>query len=303
MFSNCYKKIGCKCSRCTSKLKGGKPRVCNSCNFTLKSAKCYDDHLLSTCQTKAKCPQCNRIVLRTAMNDHRCRMSYCTICHNYFPWDHVCFVQKPEIVDSGETQYYLFFDFETVTNSETKKIEPIFVHSVSSCEHCITLFDKSVSCCTDREISYSGRECLTQFVDYVLTRKNCLVLSFCGSRFDNILLFENFINRGIKCIPTLRGQNLLILKCRDIICKYVFLYLTGSLDSMAREFDLSQQKTFYPLNRLHFETLSQKLRLNKQEFNYNTMTPSRKKAFDAFYKAKVFRQRFNMEEELRLYCR
>lgn len=142
-------------------------------------------------------------------------------------------------------------------------------------------------------------------VDYILQLKKTLVLSFCGSRFDNVLLLEDILTRkDMKPQVVLKGTNLLVMSIKTVRCKDVYLFMPSSLANCGKEFGLKVRKSFYPLKLLTIENLGKKMKLNKEDFNYAGMDQARRVDFDQFYKEKVAGgKRFNMKEELEAYCR
>ena len=107
---------------------------CNDCNRDFYNDVCYEHHTTkgsfdrnnSVCEKKKMCVSCFKIVYIDKKRKHVCGVTFCRICKQDAPVNHLCYMQPIPTAAPKSRIIYLFFDFEaqqvtSVLGDEEKK--------------------------------------------------------------------------------------------------------------------------------------------------------------------------------------
>ena len=160
---------------------------------------------------------------------------------------------------------------------------------------------------------YFGDDCLERFLEF-MTRSNKgrnICVAHNGSGYDSRLLFDTIINRFGKVVDKevsyiCRGTKFMKLKWGQTLFLDSLLHLPGSLANLAKSFNLTTRKGYFPHlfntveNYSYNDTLPE-----KKYFDLTFIAKSRKDIdeFNRWYDQRKNEGPWNFQEELIAYCK
>ena len=165
----------------------------------------------------------------------------------------------------------------------------------------------------DSEQIYFGDDCLERFLEF-MTRANKgrnICIAHNGSGYDSRLLFDTIINRFGKVVDKevkfiCRGTKFMKLKWGPTLFLDSLLHLPGSLANLAKSFNLTTRKGYFPHlfntveNYSYNDTLPE-----KKYFDLTFIAKSRKDIdeFNRWHDQRTNEGLWNFKDELIAYCR
>ena len=277
------------------------PRFCGSCNITYPSYACFDRHV-PICGDLYRCTTCGYKIKRG--NKHECNRTYCSVCQKMQEEGHHCFIPVREGDDVDENQKFIFYDFETMLRPDNSHQANFCVAHVV-CGKCMTLpMTEECDCRRHRQI-FSGEDTIKKFVDWILREKKAISLAHNARAFDLHLVLEQLHAQGIKPSNIIQtGCKVMKLKVGQVIFLDSLNFLPMALSKLPTAFGLQELcKGFFPHLYSTVEHQDHDLdRLPARHFyDPDSMSSSRREAFDKWYEEHQY-DRFNLQEQLKLYC-
>jgi hypothetical protein len=204
------------------------------CNLILKSGHYMllgEETRYKICENK----NCNRVLLESN-TDHVCNAKRETYKNNMINGQNDYIPIKP-IKEANKIDYdsMIFFDLETFPLGKTRSHEPYA---------CGYYHEKYY-------VDY-GEGCMTNFVDYIIKQKNTIVSAYNGSGFDYYFLLNKLIEKKVVV------SNMILMNGKLLGFKYgennkvfdLFLFVTSSLDSACKAYNIENAKSKFDHNRI-----------------------------------------------------
>ncbi|XP_036150650.1 uncharacterized protein LOC118648443, partial [Monomorium pharaonis] len=233
-----------KCNRCMGQppcITAVNPHIkCNSCKRSFYNNNCFQRHLKpitldnkkrkdkkSVCDTLKICNICSRFISTDKKQKHDCNITYCKICKDFYPINHLCYIQPIKQTKNNQSKIvFLFYDFETQQNMRVKGDDKTFVHVPSlcvvqqACSYCLNdNSDMSKICqyCGVREYVFN-QDPVKQFVDLATkplrSFKRTICIAHNAKAFDAQFILRYFATRGsMNEMPSiiLNGTNIVVM--------------------------------------------------------------------------------------------
>lgn len=289
--------------------------VCENCNRTCKSLKCFKKHKTprkkasSICDMYKMCVVCKKVYKR--QQRHTCGEWYCRICQqNVNGILHNCYIRA--CLPKAVGYKYIDFDFETTTDDNGEHI-PNFVVAFKSCETCgdvPTLEKQTCDQCGSRVAKFMGLNTKTQFCKWLFHKrhKNYTLRSHNGSGFDNSFLLQYLIQESI--IPQIiyNGSKIMYMRIRNGLNIRVIdsmKFLPMRLADLPKAFDLNELKKGYFPHK--FNTMVNQHYIgpypSKDMYGYNEMKEHNRSQFEIWYNEKLASgEIFDFRKEIDQYC-
>ncbi|KAJ8019801.1 putative DNA polymerase [Holothuria leucospilota] len=298
---------------------------CQECHRYFKSQACYDRHKFkptttkksarpkSTCDWVKRCEGCGKSV----KDQHECGLSYCRACQMQMPIGHQCFMQPVRQKDREPEESikgFLFFDFECrqedVCSDDSQAFHHIpnfcVVHRV--CDNCVMENDIQNNCdsCGQREFIFKGEETLSSLCHLLLNNPNFIAIAHNMSGYDGQFILQHLNNIGLPPQNVVMNGSKLMSLDLNKRCKVIdsYNFIPIPLSAFPKTFDLKElKKGFFPYL---FNTKENETYIgpwpSASFYNPDQMTTKRREVFLDWYNHQV-EKTFNMEEEMRAYCR
>ena len=182
-----------KCESCKNPTQCNKESrtKCEICGKVFYSQNCLDSHIKNNkciehsyvCQ---KCYKCFKVKTRKR-EDHVCGERCCPNCDLWYTGEHKCYMQIKDVKKPIEN--YIFYDFETTTNTQGKHI----------INYCVAQYFNG-----EERIFYT----IDEFCKWLFTtaHKNYTVIAHYGKGYDFQFVQEWLVNHGVKPDVILNGQ-------------------------------------------------------------------------------------------------
>jgi hypothetical protein len=219
------------CSRCKHNpiCKDEQKIACGDCNRLFNGLQCFQNHKINApnqkdtaCDIQKACTICGTFYMVNGKNqrNHICNERFCQYCSKFVPPDHQCYIKTAEITDekeynnSIEKTQFIFYDLET---KQTKFDEHTgYVHEANlcvietACHLCMNEQDLNKECskCGQRSHTFSGENCIGEFLDYMTTKhstknfKKIICVAHNGKSYDTVLVCKYIMTKR-HCIPEL----------------------------------------------------------------------------------------------------
>lgn len=307
---------------------------CESCNRSFRGSECFqahkqakDDKTPSVCDQFRICKQCFKYVDYTKLNGkkHVCSDRVCDVCNKLVDQDHLCYVQ-PYTRKRPEKFTILFFDIECtqerdLLNKNNESIgqihEPNLLVSNKVCDLC---YERNIGednsenefCikCKTKQRVFRGRNCVSQFIDYLSEHNENSHLTHCishnGRAYDHVYIMRDLLKRKKPVSPLLSGLKVLKIVYNNTL---IFLdslnFIPMSLSKMPKAFGIPDtQKGIYPhyFNRMSNSDYIGPLP-GKEFYSTDWMSDAEKNKFNEWHDNLVKSNYvFNNRVELEKYC-
>ena len=225
---------------------------CPKCNIKCRGECCYEKHIEKCNGENWFYDCCYRQFLADGYSkneairkswgravdkeNHNCDYSFCKYCKEYLPRNHRCLIQPKNLSDKGLVNL-IAFDFESWIDEETG------IHSV--------MYIVAIDRLTYTINEWSGKNSLSQFVEWCLEKKNTTFIAHNGKAYDTWLIHyyicNNFNKRPDKII--LAGQKIMYMKFKSNCFIDSLNHFACGLDDLTKTFGLDPtkyKKGFYP---------------------------------------------------------
>ena len=313
-------------------------KVCNDCNCYFKNKSCFETHKKnmfnseqSRCQVFYRCLECSRIKDSRTFPKHKhvCGEYKCLICREVVVKPHLCHMQPVENKDKSKENKskkpdfrYLFFDFESMTvdtefvdaygkTFEYKKAHQInFCVAQKSCSFCREK-DMSETCefCKEKEVVFMGKDVQEQFCRWLFSRKNenytCFAHNF--RSYDGYFILDYAEKQSFKMESTENGGKIMELRFPEHKLKFLdsLNFIPMPLKKFPKSFGVNElKKGYFPhlFNTIGNQDYIGKMP-DKNYFDPDGMLPSERADFLKWYEENKHIQNYNLQAEMRAYCR
>ena len=286
---------------------------CHDCNRHFKSSTCFQNHLklnsrgTSVCKTHYRCKDCSQFISRSHHRGekHLCGEKYCTVCKEYVPQDHLCFMQpvvennttskeidnqqqeKEENRDGGTS--YIFFDFECM--QETGIHEPNLCVAHKVCSECLDREDNICQRCGDRERLFQGPHTQKQFCEWLFGEENAGAVVLCHNfkGYDSFFILRYLYDNAVLPEVITNGAKVMSIKVQANDMKFIdsLNFLPMALSKLPGAFGLTElAKGYFP----HlFNTRANQGKIlshlpDMRYYNPDAMKPADRQKFKEWYK-------------------
>ena len=282
-------------------------RKCSECNMSLKGDTCFGKHISNgTCKKYWRCKKCSKVLYtkKRKAEKHVCDERKCSFCKEWVMRDHRCHIQV-EKEKKDQPWRYIFYDFETASDSPDCKHIPVACAVMIKCCRC----PESGFCKKCGTKWFYGEDTVDKFCRWLFSEvnKNSVAFAHNNRAFDAMFILKwleneefcpEFIFNGQKCLfMCVPKMNLRILDSLNYLCSPL-----RKLPAMFN-FENIAEKGYFPHLFTSLDTLDYKGGWpGKHHFGYDYMTEKEKKEFDGWYAQETKKGCFDFKTEIRKYC-
>ncbi|CAO4361640.1 unnamed protein product [Caenorhabditis nigoni] len=321
------------CGKEGCKPKAGDVTVaCDKCKIEFPSQECYENHKSkgpkggkSRCDLTVFCKLCKKSYYRNKnARPHVCGEVFCHRCQCPRAAEHHCSMMPSEKKESRLTHKRIYFDIESRSIPETGLQVPVLFMALKCCPDCAEEIPRKLEEARGlrcEKCSPEGRlkeiECVrpeNRFVDvasamtkwlFSKEHKGFVAVAHNASGYDGQFILEKLIasNRETPSV-SLDGTKLVYLNHRGIRLLDSLKYLTMSLGSVAKTFQIESAKGDFPVKFIREENYDHDGDVpGNQFYALENKPPTHRKELEEFLeKERSSGKRFNFVNELDQYC-
>lgn len=255
----CYTKPPCK--KTTTEIK------CEKCNRYFRGTICFEKHKEKICAKYKICKYCFQGYRFNIKSKHKCGSRLCLKCKAVRPLNHQCYFPTIKIHEDDEDEeeniIFVFFDFETTQETESKSRDDAFEHKVNLCiaqqvcNDCLHLEDLSMDCksCGKREHIFEGENALKTFMQYLPEQipkkfKKVICIAHNLQSYDGHFCLRYMYQHNSKWSLDqesiiMNGSKIMKIK----VARYLFLdslnYLAAPLSKLPKMFNIPESKGWF----------------------------------------------------------
>ncbi|EGT43869.1 hypothetical protein CAEBREN_07775 [Caenorhabditis brenneri] len=304
---------------------------CASCGITFRSVVCFKNHKLkgprggkSRCDLTHTCKKCNKPVYQNKhTRPHVCGNSFCHRCFEDREEGHHCTMRRSVKDEKKLTRKRLYFDIESRTDENGQQYPVLFI-GLKCCPCCAGTIPKEMSeatalncdnCAPDGRLKII--ECITpvnehvdvakELTNYIFSplHKDIVAVAHNASGYDGQFILESLIASN-KAAPKLclDGTKVIYLKHKGVKILDSLKYLTMSLSSVAKTFNIDTVKGDFPVRFIKAENFNYVGPVPpNEEFGLENKSPAVRQQLETLLEeSRASGTVFNFQNELRRYC-
>ncbi|KAM4014972.1 uncharacterized protein ACNLHF_001687 [Anomaloglossus baeobatrachus] len=286
----------CQREGCVESPGAEQPR-CPVCRLYCRSSECLVQHTQlaavnpAFCRLKTFCDECHHFVPRNSETEHKCRGLRCSVCGirlNKFD-AHLCYMRP--YVPKGETDRYMFYDFECM--QETGTHIPNYIYATTLYGH--------------PSWEFEGKTCTHDFVQFLTSGKfsgyTCIAHN--AGRYDAYFIVKELISEKLQVKLIAQGGRLLCVMLPDLGIRFIdsLNFIPMKLSKLPQAMGFSGSKGHFP----HFFNTEENQNYvgplpPVKYYGVEYMTASEKTEFIEWYEGHT-NTTFDFKTELKSYCK
>ena len=306
-------------------------RLCDLCNKTFNSDKCFNQHIKNKCCTEEKlCLSCELKYRFDKKHAHKCGEYLCHQCNEYYEQQpHNCYLKPIDISklqkDDETPKIIVTFDIESmlIQRDDICDHKPIFLSWSVTCSRCWdnkAMRKNTVICdfCGDSDKDWYGEDCVSVFIQRVISlskiaaksKAYIYVIAHNLSGYDGHWIFKELLKLQLRCVtPIMKGTKIMKIDVNNVRFIDSLLFFQKPLSDLPAMFDLEdEEKGFFP----HYYNTPENQRapnrpistIDKELYGYNRMTAKNANKFDNWYQLQCENNTiFDLKSDMKTYCR